>query len=81
MKKTIRHGAVVHCDIPGCDETFTTYSVSSLARKQAADAGFVRLKMGGLPGWEEFGLGSKRSKVLDVCKAHVPRPRMEGSRP
>jgi hypothetical protein len=47
MKKSIRHGAVVRCDIPGCDETFTTYSVSSLARVQAAAVGFKRLKMGG----------------------------------
>lgn len=78
MKRKIRHGAAVACDAPGCEATFTTYSVSSLARKQASEyAGFLRMKLGQMPGWESWGLGSKKTKKVDVCPGCKPKPRME----
>ncbi len=43
MKTTIRFGATLRCDMPGCAALFTTYSVSSLVRKQAAHEGWARL--------------------------------------
>lgn len=79
MKTTIRHGAVVSCDVPKCDAKFTTYSVSTIAREQAGGAGWSRLKLGEMPGWEDFGLGSKKSKKLDVCPGCKPKPRMDRS--
>lgn len=80
-RTTIRHGAVVHCDVPKCANTFTTYSVVTIAREQAGGAGWSRLKLGEMPGWEEYELGSNRRKVIDVCPSCKPVPRMEGARP
>lgn len=43
-RRSIRHGGVVACDMPGCRETYTTYSVVTLARGQAARAGWHRVR-------------------------------------
>lgn len=80
MKSTIRHGATLKCDVPSCTSSFTTYSVSSKVREQAALAGWSRL-----PGSQAFdakgnALGSSKIKV-DVCPACKPKPRMEGAAP
>lgn len=77
MKQPIRHGAVIKCEVPGCLASFTTYSVSSLARQQAADAGWVRVK-GTTVRIPDVYLG--RGKV-DICPEHKPKPVMEGSHP
>lgn len=80
MKATIRHGAVVRCDVPKCkSEPFTTYSVSTIAREQAGGAGWSRRKLSEFTGWTEWGYGSSGRKVIDVCPACKPRPRMERS--
>lgn len=78
----IRHGGVVKCDLvhvhevrgnlvfdPLCDETFTTYSMASLCRKQAANVGWVRVfvrkvKWPGDP-------PSAGAKKVDLCPAHA----------
>lgn len=81
MRKTIRHGATLHCDVPGCASMFTTYSVVSLCRLQAANASWGRIKLGAMWQWESFGLGSSKTKRIDVCPEHVPRSVMEGAQP
>lgn len=78
MRQTIRHGGVVKCDVPGCKEQFTTYSVVAKAREQAANVGWTRPKLRTMPGWEEFGLGEGRGKVIDCCPSCKPKPRMTG---
>lgn len=44
IRRSIPFGGVVACDMPGCSSKFTTYSVVTLARKQAAADGWDRIK-------------------------------------
>lgn len=74
MKKTIRHGGVVRCDVPNCPETFTTYSVSRLARRQAADVGWTRPKLRQMPDWENFGLGGGQGEEDRLLPVVSPGP-------
>ena len=68
MRRAIRHGAVIVCDIDKCANTFVTYSMGSLARKQAAFLGWSRVKLNMLADWKELELGSDGRKKLDACQ-------------
>lgn len=76
MRSKIRHGGIVKCDVPDCTETFTTYSVLSLSRQQAALAGWLRIKLKTMRGWEQWEIG-KGSRAIDVCPGHRPTSIME----
>lgn len=82
MKSSIKHGGVVRCDMVtvretkddmifehDCSERFVTYSMSSFARKQAAEAGWARVKVKlvtwpGLPPMDD-------NKLTDLCPEHA----------
>ncbi len=74
-RRTIRHGGVVACDMPKCSSTFTTYSVVSLARAQAADAGWARIKGKSVKDDEGHILRDGAKKV-DLCPSCKPKPKM-----
>lgn len=63
--RSIRHGAIVACDVDTCTAEFVTYSLQRLARDQARGAGWLRAKRWLL----EPNLGRGRARV-DVCPAH-----------
>lgn len=74
-RRSIRHGAVVQCDMPECRETFTTYCVAGLARKQAAAVGWSRVAASSVEhGGHRLGTGKQK---VDVCPGCKPAPRME----
>ncbi len=78
MKSSIRHGGKVCCDMVfvdrdenwknECRETFVSYSVSSIVRIQAANAGWSRVKAKFVkwPGLPPMGPG----KRADLCPDH-----------
>jgi len=78
MKESIRHGGVVRCDMAfvdgeqnfknECSERFVTYSVASLARSQAANADWerVKVKLVKWPGNPPAG----DNKKVDLCPKH-----------
>lgn len=74
-RRAIPYGGVVACDADGCKETFTTYSLASLSRKQAAAVGWLRIKATlakdarGNPVAGGFG-----NKLVDLCPNHKPVP-------
>lgn len=78
-RRKIPYGGVLKCDMPGCGETFTTYSVVTLARKQAVDAGWARVKGRTIQDGEGHSLESGARKI-DLCPTHKPRPIMEGAK-
>ncbi len=78
----IRHGGVVKCDLvhvhekngnlvfePLCEEAFTTYSMASLCRRQAAAVGWIRVAVRKVkwPGDPPAG----PAKKVDLCPAHA----------
>jgi hypothetical protein len=81
MKSTIRHGAVLKCDMVTvskdgtkhthkCKEpSFISYSVSSFVREQAANVGWVRPKVGRVkwPGQPPMA----DAKKVDLCPEHA----------
>ncbi len=73
MRTTVRHGAIVRCDIgegkQQCDARFVTYSQVKMARPQAARDGWGRLKLNMLADWQELGRGSNGAVKLDACPA------------
>lgn len=82
MKSSIRHGAVVRCDMvtvvdtPSgiaftneCETRFTTYSVSKIARTQAELATWARVKVR-LVRWPGQP-PAKNSKKVDLCPDHA----------
>lgn len=77
-RRSIRHGGVVACDMPGCRETYTTYSVVTLARGQAARAGWHRVRGSTVRDQGGHLLASGSAKV-DLCPEHGPAPRMAGA--
>lgn len=81
-KISIRHGAVIRCDIVHVRETateiifenecksqFVTYSVPAVARKQALTAGWQRTKIRYVT-WTGEPPGEPKKKV-DVCPDHA----------
>jgi hypothetical protein len=79
---SIRHGAVVKCDLVTvretplsvffenpCKETFTTYSIAGLARSQAAKDGWARVKAGKVK-WPGMPIAAP-SKKVDLCAGHA----------
>lgn len=81
-KSSIRHGGVVRCDMvtvietpkgfaftEECEEKFTTYSVSKMAREQALGAKWVRVKVSRVkwPG----NPPAENSKKVDLCPGHA----------
>jgi hypothetical protein len=82
MKSTIKHGAIVRCDLVTvvetetevvfrnqCSEKFVTYSVSRLVRQQASDRKWLRVKakLVRWPGQPPIADGKK----VDVCPKHA----------
>lgn len=74
---TIRHGGVLKCDIPKCEERYTTYSVVTKVRVQAANAGWARVKGKSIQDHEGHILATGAKKV-DLCPTHKPKPAMTG---
>lgn len=74
---TIRHGGVVKCDMPKCEQRFTTYSVVAKAREQAASAGWARVRGASVQDHEGHILAEKGRKV-DLCPSCKPKPKMTG---
>lgn len=68
---TIPHGGVVKCDMPGCTARFTTYSVVSKAREQAANVGWARINGKKVRDDEGHILSTR---LVDLCPAHKPTP-------
>jgi len=81
VKTSIRYGGVVRCDMVSvretkddvifehaCDEKFVTYSMTGLARAQAAFAGWIRVKAKCVqwPGTPPVSDGKK----VDLCPKH-----------
>lgn len=82
MKRSIRNGGIVECDMVHvretssdvifenpCQEKFTTYSFASLARAQAAFVGWVRVRCGRVtwPGTPPM----ENKKKVDLCPLHA----------
>lgn len=61
MKRPVRHGASITCDVRGCTEKFVTYSVSSFVRTQAEKEGWAFLPFVFYP--------TAGRKKIDACPA------------
>lgn len=75
MKISIRHGGKIECDIvddrgAACAVSFVSYSVQSMTRRQAIEAGWGRIKLNMLADWKDLELGSDGRRLLDACPMH-----------
>lgn len=61
MRVSIRHGAVVKCDVPNCKESYTTYSIVTLARTQAGGG-----RVGKTQARHDAGLGELRPRLVEA---------------
>jgi hypothetical protein len=66
----IQHGGVVRCDIPHCNERFTTYSWLVRARAQAKTAGWWRLRGSLIVVDTEGHILASGARKVDLCPAH-----------
>lgn len=71
MRTTLRNGATLTCDLNKCRHPgFVTYSVVTMARPQAIDAGWGRIQLNRLASWQTLEMGSDGRRKLDVCPPH-----------
>ncbi len=70
-RTTIPHGGVVKCEMPGCAERFTTYSVASMARQQALNAGWARISGKAVRDKDGHILSTKLVDLCPKCKPAI----------
>lgn len=63
--RSIRHGAVLQCQCPGCPEKFVSYSTRSIVRAQAKLAGWDRVKA------KYITTQDQPWRLYDVCRVHA----------
>lgn len=61
MKRPIKHGGLITCDVKDCSEKFLTYSVATMVRQQAEKTGWARLAFAFYP--------IAGRKKIDACPA------------
>ena len=74
-RRSISNGGVLACDADGCPEKFTTYSMLSLTRAQAANVGWSRVPA--TAAMDEKGkvvANGFGKKKVDLCPKHKPVP-------
>ena len=70
MKRPIRHGGLITCDVKGCTEKFLTYSVATLVRTQAVREGWALLPFAFYP-----TAGRKKIDACPACAAELRETR------